>query len=226
MERLTRRRSVRGAQEAARRESEKFEVQRQKQYYASKVEFLMNIAHEIRTPLTLIKGPVDELIQRYSNSSNKDLVNDLNVIGRNSDKLSQLLDELLDFKKINSTGYELKLADYNVSDLVQVVFDRFQLVAKDKKINCELNLPSEPLCCRVDKIAMDKILSNLLVNAMKYSSSQVTLSLICQNDFFKVILENDGAIVPMDSRERIFKPFERFIDISKVETGTGIGLYV
>lgn len=226
VERLTRRRSVLVAQEAARRESEKFEVQRQKQYYASKVEFLMNIAHEIRTPLTLIKGPVDELLKRYSNSSNKDLVNDLSVVGRNSDKLSQLLDELLDFKKINSTGYELKLAEYNVSDLVQVVFDRFQLVAKDRRIHYELNLPSESLLCRVDKIAMDKIINNLLANAMKYSSSHVKLSLIRKNDFFQIILENDGAIVPLDSRERIFKPFERFVDTTKVETGTGIGLYV
>lgn len=226
VERLTRRRSVRVVQDAARREAEKFEVQRQKQYYASKVEFLMNIAHEIRTPLTLIKGPVDELIQRYANSSNKDLVNDLSVIGRNSDKLSQLLDELLDFKKINSTGYELKLADYNVCDLVQVVFDRFQLAAKDKRIDCVLKLPPEPLYCRVDKIAMDKILSNLLANAMKYSSAYVCLSLVKKNEKFQIILENDGAIVPLDSRERIFKPFERFIDAGKVETGTGIGLYV
>ena len=226
VERLTRRRSVRTARAAARRESEKFEVQRQKQYYTSKVEFLMNIAHEIRTPLTLIKGPIDDLIQRYSSSSNKDLVNDLQVVGRNSDKLSQLLDELLDFKRINSTGYELKIAEYNVSNLVQVVFDRFQIAAKTKGLRCELNLPDEPLTCRVDKIAMDKIMNNLLANAMKYSSSEVKLTLLREEEVFKVILENDGVIVPLDSRDRIFKPFERFVDTSSVETGTGIGLYV
>ena len=226
VERLTRRRSVCSAREAARRESEKFEVQRQKQYYASKVEFLMNIAHEIRTPLTLIKGPIDELIQRYSASSNKDLVNELQVIGRNSDKLSQLLDELLDFKKINSTGYELKLADYNVNNLVQVVFDRFQLVAKNKGVRYELELPKEPISCKVDKIAIDKILSNLLANAMKYSSSDVRLKLFQVNKTFKIVLENDGPVVPLESRERIFKPFERCVDQSCFETGTGIGLYV
>lgn len=186
----------------------------------------MNIAHEIRTPLTLIKGPIDDLIQRYSSSSNKDLVNDLHVVSRNSDKLSQLLDELLDFKKINSTGYELKLAEYNVNDLVQIVYDRFKLIAKSKDLNYRLCVPSEPISCKVDKIAMDKILNNLLANAMKYSASDVKLSLIKQQDSFMVILENDGAIVPLDSRERIFKPFERFVDTSSVETGTGIGLYV
>ena len=226
VERWTRRRSIRAARAAARRESEKFEVQRQKQYYASKVEFLMNIAHEIRTPLTLIKGPIDDLIQRYSSSSNKDLVNDLQVVGRNSDKLSQLLDELLDFKKINSTGYELKLAEYNVSDLVQMVFDRFLLIAKNKGVHYELILPPEPISCKVDKIAIDKILSNLLANAMKYSSSDVRLRLVLEDKVFRIILENDGSVVPLDSRERIFKPFERFIDKSCFETGTGIGLYV
>ena len=226
VERLTRRRSVRAARAAARRESEKFEVQRQKQYYTSKVEFLMNIAHEIRTPLTLIKGPIDELIQRYSSSSNKDLVNDLQVIGRNSDKLTQLLDELLDFKKINSTGYELKLADYNVNDLVQMVFDRFRLVAKNKGVHYELILPPEPFSCKVDKIAIDKILSNLLANAMKYSSSDVKLTLLLEEKVFRIIQENDGPVVPIDSRERIFKPFERCADTSCFETGTGIGLYV
>lgn len=226
VERLTRRRSLQTAHEAARRESERFEAQRQKQYYASKVEFLMNIAHEIRTPLTLIKGPIDDLIQRYSSSPNKDLLSDLQVVGRNSDKLSQLLDELLDFKKINSTGYELKLADYNVSDLMQVVFDRFRIAAKNKDLHFELHLPPEPLVCKVDKIAMDKILNNLLANAMKYSSSEVKLTLKKEADVFNVILENDGAVVPLDSRERIFKPFERFVDTASVETGTGIGLYV
>ena len=224
--RFTRRRSVLAARAAARRENERFEAKRQKQYYASKVEFLMNIAHEIRTPLTLIKGPVDDLIERYSSSANKDLSSDLQVIGRNSDKLSQLLDELLDFKKINSTGYELKLADYNVNELVQVVFDRFHRAAKNKALRYELQLPSEPLFCKVDKIAMDKILSNLLANAMKYSATEVKLTLARQEDVFNVILENDGAVVPMDSRERIFKPFERSVDINSVEKGTGIGLYV
>ena len=223
---LTRKRSVRVARKAAIRESEKFEAKRQKQYYASKVEFLMNIAHEIRTPLTLIKVPIDDLIHRYSSSSNKDLINDLQVIGRNSDKLSQLLDELLDFRKINSTGYELKLADYNVNDLVKVVFGRFQLAAKNKGVNFELDLPEQQLFCKVDKIAMDKILNNLLANAMKYSSSLVKLTLTKKEDVFHVILENDGTVVPIDSRERIFKPFERFVDTSSVETGTGIGLYV
>ena len=224
--RFTRKRSVRVARDAARRESERFEAQRQKQYYASKVEFLMNIAHEIRTPLTLIKGPIDDLIQRYSTSANKDLSSDLQIIGRNSDKLSQLLDELLDFKKINSTGYELKLANYNVNDLVQVVFDRFHRAAENKGLSYELNLPSESLFCWVDKIAMDKILSNLLANAMKYSSTEVKLTLTVQQDNFSVILENDGAIVPLDSRERIFRPFERSVDTNSVEMGTGIGLYV
>lgn len=223
---LTRKKSLRTAMEQANREREQFEVQRQKQYYASKVEFLMNIAHEIRTPLTLIKGPIDDLIQRYSGSSNKDLVNDLHVVSRNSDKLSQLLDELLDFKKINSTGYELKVSDYNVNDLVRVVFDRFSRLAKNRNITYTLTLPDEPLSCQVDKIAMDKILSNLLANAMKYSQSTVKLTLQRQQEVFQVILENDGTIVPLNSRDRIFKPFERFVDSSSIETGTGIGLYV
>lgn len=223
---LTRKKSLRTAMEQANREREQFEVQRQKQYYASKVEFLMNIAHEIRTPLTLIKGPIDDLIQRYSGSSNKDLVNDLHVVSRNSDKLSQLLDELLDFKKINSTGYELKVSSYNVNELVRVVFDRFSRLAKNRNMTYTLTLPDEPLSCQVDKIAMDKILSNLLANAMKYSQSNVKLTLQRQQEVFQVILENDGTIVPLNSRDRIFKPFERFVDSSSIETGTGIGLYV
>lgn len=61
---------------------------------------------------------------------------------------------------------------------------------------------------------MDKILTNLLANAMKYSASEVKLTLSRQQDTFKVILENDGAIVPLDSRERIFRPFERSVDIT------------
>ena len=61
---------------------------------------------------------------------------------------------------------------------------------------------------------------------MKYSQSNVKLTLQRQQDVFHVILENDGTIVPLSSRDRIFKPFERFVDSSSIETGTGIGLYV
>lgn len=210
------------AKEAARVQ----EAEREKQIYASKVEFLTTIAHEIRTPLTLVKAPVETLQSRLAHSADKSVIEELDVVGRNADKLSVLLDELLDLGKLESSGITLNPAEYEIDAIVRSVVGRFSLAARRRHIDIKLSLPQEALLASVDKNAFDKIISNLLSNAIKYCRSTVSVTLSADGDILRLVTENDGDIVPLDRRERIFRPFERYVPDGSVETGTGIGLYV
>lgn len=224
--RQTQKRAFRKAQESARIESERKDAEREKLLYASKVEFLTTIAHEIRTPLTLVMAPVESLQQKLATLADKSVKEELDVVERNADKLSRMLDELLDFRKLESSGLEINPAEYEIDAIVRSVFNRFSFAAKRKNVELTLSLPADSITAAVDKNALDKIVTNLLSNAIKYAGSFVTLSLQRVGETFVITTENDGIPVPVTDRERIFRPFERYVGEGSVETGTGIGLFV
>lgn len=207
-------------------EAEQRDAENQKRLYASKVEFLTTLAHEIRTPLTLVAGPVETLQAKLSHSADKSVVEDIDIVGRNADKLKTLLDELLDFRKLENSGITLSPAEYDINAIVQGTVGRFSLAAGKKGIKLSLSLPQESISAAVDKNAFDKIVTNLLSNAIKYGVSTVNISLEEAEGQIRLVMENDGPTVPLQDRERIFRPFERYIPEGSNETGTGIGLFV
>lgn len=207
-------------------EAEKREAEGQKRLYASKVEFLTTLAHEIRTPLTLVTAPVETLQAKLAHSADKSVVEDLNVVARNADILSMLLDELLDFRKLENSGVKLSPAEYDINSIVRSAVGRFSLAAGKKGIKLSMVLPEETIMAAVDKNAMDKIITNLLSNAIKYGLHTVNISLSEGNGQIRLVMENDGPAVPLQDRERIFHPFERYVPTGSNETGTGIGLFV
>lgn len=223
---LFRRRALRDAQEAAAIVTQRQEAENQKRLYASKVEFLLNIAHEIRTPLALVKAPIESLYSRLSDFEDKSVREDLNIVLHNSDVLSNMLDELLDINKFESTGYQMNVAEENIPQLVEATCKRFSYAIRNKHLKFSLMLPEESFTAAVDKIAMEKIVGNLLYNAIKYSSSSVDIRVGLSGENFTVVIENDGQSVPLSERERIFLPFERYTSTQVKTTGTGIGLFV
>ena len=207
-------------------EAEQRDAENQKRLYASKVEFLTTLAHEIRTPLTLVMAPVETLQSKLAHSADKSVVEDLDVVGRNADKLSMLLDELLDFRKLENSGIKLMPAEYDIAAIVRSAVGRFSLAAGKKGIKLNLELPQESVSAAVDKNALDKIITNLLSNAIKYGMHKVEVSLKESDGQIRLVMENDGPAVPLQDRERIFHPFERYVPEGSNETGTGIGLFV
>lgn len=220
------RRAQKRAFRKAKLEAEQREAEGQKRLYASKVEFLTMLAHEIRTPLTLVMAPVETLQAKLAHSADKSVVEELDVVGRNASKLSMLLDELLDFRKLENSGIKLMMAEYDVNAIVQSAVGRFSLAATKKGIQLSATYPQEAVSAAVDKNAMDKIVANLLSNAIKYGKQTVCVSLEVRDGNMLLVTENDGPAVPLYDRERIFLPFERYVPKGSSETGTGIGLFV
>lgn len=210
------------------RQMEKFEQEKEREIYNAKFDFFTNVAHEIRTPLTLIKGPLENII--LNKNVDMEIREDLNIMEQNTERLLNLTNQLLDFRKTERQGFSLNFTRCNVSEVVQETYLRFTSLAKQKNLEFVLKVPENVLYAHINKEAFIKILSNLLSNAMKYAKTYVQISLetneAVENVEFFVRTVNDGLVVPDAMKEEIFKPFVRFDgeDNGRVTAGTGIGL--
>lgn len=210
------------------RQMEKFEQEKEREIYNAKFDFFTNVAHEIRTPLTLIKGPLENII--LNKKVDIETREDLNIMEQNTERLLNLTNQLLDFRKTERQGFSLNFTRCNISEVVKETYLRFTSLAKQKNLEFALKVPENVLYAHINKEAFIKILSNLLSNAMKYAKTYVQISLetveAVENVEFHVRTVNDGLVVPDAMKEEIFKPFVRFDgeDNGRVTAGTGIGL--
>ncbi len=208
-----------------RRQMEKFEQKKERELYTAKIDFFTNVTHEIRTPLTLIKAPLENILNKKSVDS--EVREDLLIMDRNTNRLLQLVNQLLDFRKTEKQGFKLSFVTYDISSLLQSIYQRFTPFARQKNVELTLQLPEEKVMAAVDSEGLTKIISNLLTNAVKYAHTYIQLSLSVdkENNTMQISVSNDGSIVPVEMREEIFKPFVQYKDQSdKTVGGTGIGL--
>ncbi len=204
------------------RRIEQLENQKEKEIYEAKIEFFTQITHEIRTPLTLIKGPLETVIKKYAPAP--EVLNYLLTMEKNADRLLHLTNQLLDFRKIESKEYKLNLMKSNIIEILRENYLRFKNAAEEKQIHFQLNLPQTEFYSKADAEALNKILSNLLSNAIKYSDKRVDVLLLNPDSGqYTIVVKNDGFLIPEEMRERIFESFVRLRETSN-QIGTGIGL--
>lgn len=207
-------------------EIEKTERSKERELYVAKFDFFTNIAHEIRTPLSLIRGPLENIVAKTGDSPDRELHEELRTMQSNTDRLTTLINQLLDFRKAEQQGFRLHPVECDVREVVENVCLRFVTMARQKHIDFAFELPAEKLQAAADKEALTKIVSNLLSNALKYAQSYARLKMTVENDpaRFRVAVVNDGPVVPEGMREKIFQPFVQYRDGKHVIAGTGIGL--
>ncbi len=199
-----------------------FEDQKEKELYQAKIEFFINIAHEIRTPLTLIKNPLERVLQ---DGHLPDKVEEsLRLMDKNVSRLLSLVNQLLDFRRTEIEGFRLNFVRTNLVELLQETTDRFQESAASQGLLLNWTSSAAELYAYVDREAVTKIFSNLLANAIKYARSSIRIHLRL-NDREQIEMDfiNDGKPIPEELREKIFEPFYR-IPNTEGKTGTGLGL--
>lgn len=204
-----------------------FEQQKERELYRSKIDFFTSVAHEIRTPLSLIKAPLDHVI--VDEEVSEEVKENLQIMSKNTDRLISLTNQLLDFQKTESDAYRIHLKSHNVSALLRETFIRFKPLARQRALFFEIDLPDEEMYVQVDKEAFLKIISNLLSNAIRYSDSFVKMIayIAVENDnhWFHLFTNNDGEVIPEKYKQEVFKPFVSFDKESdSVMNGAGIGL--
>lgn len=200
------------------------EIEKEREIYNAKIEFFTNVTHEIRTPLTLIKLPVEKLLQTVSSNSN--LFENLVMIEKNTNRLIHLTDQLLDFRKAEANHYSLNFVKTDINELLKELYATYHPAAEEKCISFKLELPRVPLLAYVDPEAFRKLLSNLFNNAIKYADHLITIRLMpfsSEDTVFNIEFKNDGYLIPFDLKEKIFEPFYRLKQTEK-SAGTGIGL--
>lgn len=199
------------------------EYKKEKELHQAKINFFINIAHEIRTPLTLITGPLDKVIN--NNKLPEDAQNYLSIMDKNAKRLLKLVDQLLDFRKTELQGYRLNFEKRDIVSILYENYNRFKDAAEQNKLSFDITTNTKRLYISVDEEAFVKILSNLLLNAIKYAKTQilVTFNYTEGEDYLMIDVNNDGQQIPKAIKDKIFEPFFRG-ENSEYKPGTGLGL--
>ncbi len=203
------------------RQMKAFEHEKEKELYQSKIDFFLHIAHEIRTPLTLIKGPLDKMAK--DNSLSENAHKQLKTIDKNANWLLDLVNQLLDFKKTEINDYKLSFTNEDAYLLLQETVDRFKDTAEQANLRLEIHAQMDSWVACVDRTAYIKMLSNLLSNAVKYAEHWICVECYGEKEHLIIDFMNDGQPIPPELKDKLFEPFYR-IASSAHKPGSGLGL--
>ena len=201
-----------------------FETKKEKELYDAKIQFFTFITHEIRTPLTLIKAPLEKILR--SGDGTPATQENLRIIEKNTGRLLDLSNQLLDFRKTESRGFKLNYVTTDVVLWLETILHPFRPAFEQGNKHFTVKLPELPFEASLDREAFSKIVSNLVSNALKYSDSQISLELLPpsgEERMFTLLVTNDGHLIPDSETENIFNPFYRLKETENRQ-GSGIGL--
>jgi len=202
-----------------------------------KLRFYTNISHEIRTPLTLILGPLEKL--RNNTIPENEIKGHLDVMQRNATQLHQLINQLLDFRKMESGNLKLVLKRGDLVSFVSGIVSSFGKYAEEKEIELKFNSLKKEIVTNFDEDKVGKIMNNLLSNAFKFTAKGgkivVNISLVFDSDeqdskeepndrrMVEITVKDTGIGIAESNIEKIFNRFFQ-VDQNSSQTGTGIGL--
>ena len=196
---------------------------KEKEIYNAKINFFTNITHEIRTPLSLIKMPLDKIMSSgmYTAESEKDL----RTIQANTDRLLSLTNQLLDMRKMESNELKMSFIKENLSSIVRKAIGLFEQMASEQHIKVNIDIPEAPLEIMCAKDSVLTIVTNLLSNAVKYGKETINIIVGKKDDDTAFVrIESDGEMIPGAEKEKIFQIFFQRDAAIKAGQGTGLGL--
>lgn len=187
-----------------------------------KLQFFTNVSHEIKTPLTLILGPLNKLSKELPPDS--PLADDIHIIKKNADRLKRVVSQLLDFRKVESNKMDMRVTEIDLVTFIEDVSSYFDNMAQSKQIQYSFQHDVSSVMLWVDTDKMEKILANLLSNAFKFTPDGGTVTIRLQDHAGYVILsveDNGKGIQP----QNLSSVFDQFFTADHL-TGTGIGLHL
>lgn len=199
------------------------DIQLEKKLTDHKLRFFTNISHEFRTPLTLIQGVVENLNDMDNIPS--PIQRQINVLSKNSNNLSRLIDQLLEFRKLQNVVLTLNLQETDIVAFAKDIFNGFQEIATQKQIEYTFGSNMDSFLMYIDRRKVDKIFYNLLSNAFKFTSKngfiEFKISIDEANKSLNVEVKDNGIGIPKEKQPLLFS---RFMQINFSSSGTGVGL--
>lgn len=192
--------------------------------YRSRIEMFTHIVHEVRTPLTLILSPLENIM--HSDMTMSECRRHLAIMERNGQRLLNMVNHLMDFRKLESGGMKLQLVPVDLRDPLRRMCDDIMLSASVKHIDVDVDLPDYPCVSMIDRSAFRHVVYNLLSNALKFTTSFIRVSLETVSDGrLQLTVKDNGNGIPPEESEKIFMPFYQIAENRQTDNiGTGLGL--
>ena len=190
-----------------------------------KLKFFTDISHELRTPLTLISSPVGNILK--NNNLEPEVKEQLTIVQSNTERMLRLVNQILDFRKAQSRKMRLKIEEFGLFSYISEISSNFKKIAEDKGIRLEIIDRSDDEKIWADKDMIEKILYNLLSNALKFTprGKQVTVSVVKNEDKLELIVADQGTGLSKEKMKSLFMRFDSNEEGSfSLQPGTGIGL--
>ncbi len=210
---------------------EHIEKEKSEEMQRIKLEFFTNISHEFRTPLTLIKGPLEYLQQKLGKLDKSAVNEQYTIMHKNTDYLLRLVNQLLDFRKINQGKMHLVVRNSNIVEFIKEVAEPFQFMAHRRNIDFDIKTAEESLTSFFDHDALEKIMNNLLSNAFKFTPEnggitvEISKEKMNKQDYVVLKVKDSGAGIPEEKITEIFKRFyAEGHGVHMNPEGIGIGL--
>ena len=196
---------------------------------AARRDMVANISHDLRTPLASLQGYLETLTMKQDSFSDEEKRRYLDLAARQGERLARLVAELFELTMLDSTGTRLNCEPFSLPELVQDVAQKFRPEAERKQLSLETEIPETAPFVRADIGLIERVLENLIENAIKYTpeGGSVRLSLAPDATGIELRVADTGRGIADEDRERIFERFYR-AEKSRGETpeGTGLGLAI
>ncbi len=197
-----------------------------------KLRFFTNVSHEFRTPLTLIINPIEKLLREFDTYNRSFIENQLRLIHRNARRLIYLVDQVIDFRKLDRRVIKLQVAESDIIEFLQDIFSCFNDLAGQHSIDYQFTTETNHLIAWFDADKLEKIIVNLLSNAFKYSKDEGKIYLHVTTKIdesgknsVSIKITDTGTGIPADQVNKIFNRFYQVDDKNEI-SGMGIGLSI
>ena len=203
------------------------DMAREKEVDRMKSEFIAIASHELRTPMTSIKGSVDLILSGYAGDISTDTQELLEIAQKNCDRLIRLINDILDLAKIEAGQIRLNLERLDLTDAVQRSIQGVQALADQNEIQLVLDRAPELPLVEVDKDRIEQVVTNLLSNAIKFSPprAQVRVALEVVDGWVQCSVQDQGSGIAEDQLQRVFGKFQQLGNSAR-KGGTGLGLAI
>jgi len=209
-------------------QKKKQQIQMKEEISQIKYRFFTNISHELRTPLTLIITPLEAIIKKISDEV---IRQQLESVSRNAQNLLSLVNQLLDFRKIEMNGEQLFLTNDDIDHFLASICENFQLMASEGNISLKYNSALSSYYIFFDHNKLQKIVNNLLSNALKFTNKNDRVTLTLREEmregrvYVVISVEDTGKGIPMNELSHIFERFHQ-VNTEEGQIGSGIGLHL
>ena len=206
----------------ARSEELQIEIEKQKQAEQQRKDFFAAVSHELKTPITILKGELEGMIHQYGEYKDRDkyLLHTMEI----TNEIEKMVKEILLISKMNSDTVQRELHRTNLTDLLYDTYEQYIPLANQKQIDIICDAEDD-VYANIDVPTFRKVISNLIVNAVNYSPEHAQVIITLEEKTLKV--ENTGVFIDEENLKKLFEPFYRVEQSRNRATGgTGLGLYI